>query len=148
MLEHGGAQSWASRNDDPRPGLVFNCRGHQKPRSLLAEDEVIGVVAGAAQVMAHGSSLVGKSNKNECPDHELLICFELSVISYLLHCSSGGQVMPKILTVSLQSDRTALHSSLHGRITVFSSMHAGKKAWHKKWWTLGEHWRFTNGMKG
>lgn len=39
MLAQGGAQSGAPRNDDPWSGLVFNCRGHQKPRSLMTDEE-------------------------------------------------------------------------------------------------------------
>ena len=65
MLEQGGAQSWAPRNEDPRPGLVFSCSGHQKPRSLLVDVEVTGVVSGGAELLGgkHGSNLFGpKSN--------------------------------------------------------------------------------------
>lgn len=57
-------------------------------------------------------------------------------------------MIPKIRIFSSQSDRMVLHSSLHGRMTVFSSMHAGIKAWHRKWWTLGEQRRFAKGMNG
>lgn len=61
MLEQGGAQSWVPRNDDPRPGLVFSCSGHQNPRSLLV-GEVPGVVSGVVSSLTrkHGSSLIGK----------------------------------------------------------------------------------------
>lgn len=79
--------------------------------------------------------------------HHSQSCAALNV-SYLSHCSSGGQLIPKILMFSSQSDVTTLHISRHGRITMFFSMHAGKKASHRKSWTLGEHWRFTSGMKG
>lgn len=70
------------------------------------------------------------------------------VFSYLSHCSSGGQVTPNMRITSMQSDRTASHFSLQGRITLFSSVHAGIKAWHRKWWTSGEHFRFARGIKG
>ena len=68
--------------------------------------------------------------------------------SYLSHCSSGGQVIPKIRIFSSQSDKTVSHCSLHGRITLFSSVHAGIKAWHRKWWTSGEQRRLARGMNG
>ena len=55
---------------------------------------------------------------------------------------------PKTRISSSQSDRTASHCSLHGGITVFSSVHAGIKAWHRKWWTSGEQRRLTRGMNG
>lgn len=63
MLEQGGAQSWVPRNDDPRPGLVFSCSGHQNPRSLLV-DEVTGVVSGVVSSLTrkHGSNLIKKKN--------------------------------------------------------------------------------------
>lgn len=64
MLEHGGAQSWAPRNDDPRPGLVFSCSGHQNPRSLLV-GEVAGGVSGVVSflVRKQGSNLIEKKKK-------------------------------------------------------------------------------------
>lgn len=68
--------------------------------------------------------------------------------SYLSHCSSGGQVTPKTCISFSQSDRTLWHCSLHGRITLFSSVHAGIKAWHRKWWTSGEQRRLASGMNG
>ncbi len=55
---------------------------------------------------------------------------------------------PKIRMFSSQSDRTTSHCSLHGRITLFSSVHAGIKAWHRKWWTSGEQRKVARGMNG
>lgn len=64
MWEQGGAQSWVPRNDDPRPGLVFSCSGHQNPRSLLV-DEVTGVVSVEVSrpMRKHGSNLKEKQKK-------------------------------------------------------------------------------------
>jgi len=56
--------------------------------------------------------------------------------------------MPKILIFSSQSERTVSHCSLHGRITLLSSVHAGIKAWHRKWWTSGEQRRVARGING
>lgn len=154
MLEQGGAQSWVPRNDDPRPGLVFSCSGHQNPRSLL-----VGEVPGDVSVVVssltrkHGSSLIGKNIYimllKYVIQQEILWVLQVAWlwISYLSHCSSGGQLIPKTWILSLQSDMTVLHSSLHGWKTMFSK-HAGKKAWHRKWWTFGEQRSLISGMNG
>lgn len=153
MFEQGGAQSWVPRNDDPRPGFVFSCSGHQNPRSLFVS-EVTGEVSGVVASLTgkHGSNLIEK----KCT---ALLKYVISQqilwflqgawlwISYLSHCSSGGQLIPKTSTLSSHSDMTVLHFSLHGRKTVFSR-HTGKKAWHRKRWTSGEQRSLISGMNG
>lgn len=98
MLEQGGAQSWAPKKDDSWPGLVFSCSGHQKPRSLLADEEISGVVAGSAETPRelHDSNLVEK-NKTIKSFNGLII--------NLWCCSCGLCVIVVFLLVTLELRR-------------------------------------------
>lgn len=98
MLEQGGAQSWVPRNDEPWPGLVFSCSGHQKPRSLLADEELIGVVAGSAEPSGelHGSNLVENKQTNKSFN---------GPIKNNWCCSCGLSVIVVFLLVTVQLSR-------------------------------------------